>query len=386
MADLRATEQNRLLGVLADLLRGREQTQAQIGSTGMGALMDLILPSSRTVEKLSYGDPLFRMPTQSNIPITADKDYLAEVVGMIPGVVPAAQTTTKLSNRAADELVRMITRNPEATAPGIIQETSMPFMQAVAPKAAEQVKQSALPVIESENFKNWFGDWQADPQNASKIVDEVGQPMPVYHGSGSADIKEFDLGNYEKVQRGDWGKGIYFTPSKWLAKGYRDTAVKASDTTIKEALDKENALAKEFGTTPMDKWLDFRAGKITQEQYDKLNQADENWRAAMRKVEESDQGKVYDAYLDIKNPYYYTYGGITEPDLAKRVKDAGHDGLIIKNESGNIEEILVFDPKQIKSASENVGTFSKSTANIYRGIGAGGTGLLGASMQEEDQY
>jgi hypothetical protein len=118
MAELRAPEQNRLLGVLADLLRGREQTQAQIGSTGMGALMDLILPSSRTVEKLSYGDPLFRMPQQSNIPITADKAYLAETLASVP---MAGGATTKLSNRAADELVRLITRNPEATAPAALE-------------------------------------------------------------------------------------------------------------------------------------------------------------------------------------------------------------------------------------------------------------------------
>lgn len=118
MADLRATEQNRLLGVLADLLRGREQTQAQIGSTGMGALMDLILPSSRTVEKWSYGDPLFRMPQQSNIPITADKEYLAETLASVP---MAGGATTKLSNRAADELVRLISRNPEATAPAALE-------------------------------------------------------------------------------------------------------------------------------------------------------------------------------------------------------------------------------------------------------------------------
>jgi hypothetical protein len=189
------------------------------------------------------------------------------------------------------------------------------------------------------------------------------------------------------VQKGDWGEGVYFTPSEWLAKEYRKTAVKASDTSVKEAMEKEAALAKEFGTTPMMKWMDLQSGKITQDQYDKLGEADDAWRAALKEAEQSDKGKVYDVYLDIKNPYYYTYGGIVEPDLASQAKRAGHDGLIIQNESGNIEEILVFDPKQIKSASENVGTYSKSTGDIYRGVGAGGAGLLGASMmQDEEMY
>jgi hypothetical protein len=80
-----------------------------------------MLPSAETVEKMSYGDPLFRMPTQSNIPITADRDYLADVVGMAPMVPAASRATTRLSNEAADQLVRMITRNPEATAPGVLE-------------------------------------------------------------------------------------------------------------------------------------------------------------------------------------------------------------------------------------------------------------------------
>jgi hypothetical protein len=87
----------------------------------MGLVRQLMLPSAETVEKLSYGDPLFRMPTQSNIPITADREYLADVVGMAPMVPAASRATTRLSNEAADALVRAITRNPEATAPGVLE-------------------------------------------------------------------------------------------------------------------------------------------------------------------------------------------------------------------------------------------------------------------------
>jgi hypothetical protein len=87
----------------------------------MGLVRQLMLPSAETVEKMSYGDPLFRMPTQSNIPITADREYLADVVGMAPMVPAASRATTRLSNEAADALVRAITRNPEATAPGVLE-------------------------------------------------------------------------------------------------------------------------------------------------------------------------------------------------------------------------------------------------------------------------
>jgi len=40
------------------------------------------------------------------------------------------EITTEQANRAADALVRQITGNPTATAPQVLQETSMPFMQA----------------------------------------------------------------------------------------------------------------------------------------------------------------------------------------------------------------------------------------------------------------
>ena len=33
-----------------------------------------------------------------------------------------------------------------------------------------------------DNFKEWFGDWENDSENASKIVDEDGKPLVVYHG------------------------------------------------------------------------------------------------------------------------------------------------------------------------------------------------------------
>lgn len=47
-------------------------------------------------------------------------------------------------------------------------------------------------VTHSQNFKNWFGDWENDPQNASKVVDEDGKPLVVYHGTYNG---EFDIEN-----------------------------------------------------------------------------------------------------------------------------------------------------------------------------------------------
>jgi hypothetical protein len=131
MDRLSAPQQNRMLGGIADLLRKIEQDSGPEflpkGLDVMGLVRQLALPSAETVEKLSYGDPLFRMPTQSNIPITTDRDYLAEVLGLAPAASAASRATTRISNEVADALVRQITRNPEATAPGALQAAGEMF-------------------------------------------------------------------------------------------------------------------------------------------------------------------------------------------------------------------------------------------------------------------
>jgi hypothetical protein len=38
-------------------------------------------------------------------------------------------------------------------------------------------------LVRTPQFKAWFGDWENDPENASKVVDENGEPLVVYHGT-----------------------------------------------------------------------------------------------------------------------------------------------------------------------------------------------------------
>jgi hypothetical protein len=64
------------------------------------------------------------------------------------------------------------------------------------------VRHSIAPDIGSATFKNWFAD--------SKVVDQNGEPLVVYHGS-SAVFYAFDP---KKIKSGAFGKGIYLSPSK----------------------------------------------------------------------------------------------------------------------------------------------------------------------------
>lgn len=63
--------------------------------------------------------------------------------------------------------------------------------------------------VRTPAFKNWFGDWENDPQNASKVVDENGEPLVVYHGTPYGGFEEF---------RKD--RQAYFTPMEWYADKY----------------------------------------------------------------------------------------------------------------------------------------------------------------------
>ena len=38
-------------------------------------------------------------------------------------------------------------------------------------------------LVRTPEFKAWFGDWENDPANSSKVVDDNGEPLVVYHGT-----------------------------------------------------------------------------------------------------------------------------------------------------------------------------------------------------------
>jgi hypothetical protein len=92
--ELRAPDQNRVLGGLADFTRILEK---ELGP------LDMFLPvSSEFLEKASYGDPFFRMApsgTGSRIPMTADKDYLFEGA-LLSALAPMARPGRKAAKAA----------------------------------------------------------------------------------------------------------------------------------------------------------------------------------------------------------------------------------------------------------------------------------------------
>ena len=89
---------------------------------------------------------------------------------------------------------------------------------------------------------------------------------------------------------------------------------------------------------------------------------------------------VIKAYLDIKNPFVYQQGALdlkaqfanasqidtthmNHSELQQAMKDAGYDGVIQYTSNENMIAVA-FDSTQIKSATDNIGTFDGNNPDI----------------------
>lgn len=167
--------------------------------------------------------------------------------------------------------------------------------------------------INSEAFKSWFGD--------SKVVDENGEPLVVYHGT-NADFDTFDkkkIGN--ATDYGMYGRGFYFSNSDKNSYGNRQ---------MKLYLSIENP---------------FLWNQYSKDELSDVLEISDRWLA-------ENQGRVR---LTAAGSQIFNISGI--------LKEKGYDGVI--NVMTDVwTEYVVFEPTQIKSA-ENQGAFDSNNPNIY---------------------
>lgn len=90
-------------------------------------------------------------------------------------------------------------------------------------------------IIYSQNFKQWFGDWENNPQDASKVVDKNGYPLVVYHGSDS-EFNEFKT-KFIGTHGTSRGQGFYFTSDKDFSGQFGEN-IKAFYLNIRKPLNK----------------------------------------------------------------------------------------------------------------------------------------------------
>ena len=87
------------------------------------------------------------------------------------------------------------------------------FMKAPNGKPTNLTERQWLQV-RTKAFKDWFGDWINDSKNASKVVDENGEPLVMYHGSNEK-FEVFDTNISDNPEAGS-----YFTSDIEYAKQY----------------------------------------------------------------------------------------------------------------------------------------------------------------------
>ena len=194
--------------------------------------------------------------------------------------------------------------------------------------------------VRTTNFKNWFGDWENDPENASKVVDENGEPMVVWHGR-SAEFNTFEkkkgvrfiMGLEDKVK----AEGFFFSPNKGLAEEF-------ASNSSRHRGGKANVIPCFLNIRkPMD---------LTREDYDRIYEDVTGW--------------DYIVGMDTQDNLW---GIMDEEGMADKIKEKGYDGAIFVEEVDDSYEptkisYCALDANQIKSAENNNGDFSADNNDI----------------------
>jgi hypothetical protein len=167
-------------------------------------------------------------------------------------------------------------------------------------------------------FRKWF--------EGSKVVNENGEPLVVYHGAKNGNITEFKTEKINENFTSRIGRGFYFTDNPRSASYYaEETEGGGSPAVLPIFLSTKNPLII----------------KSVSEYRSAVSKAKEDLTEGNRKKLDDIGGKDGNEILAM----------------------VGYDGVIDKS-NGNMSEIVVFSPTQIKSATGNSGTFNPENPDI----------------------
>lgn len=247
--------------------------------------------------------------------------------------------------------------------------------------------------VRTPAFKEWFGDWEGDAANASKIVDDNGEPRVTYHQTSETwtayDKSLAKAGKYDN----EMPSGVFVKKS--------DNDIGVSDNnyqiplfvSIKNPLNfKDRAQAKAFYEKNIagysDTMAEFssnekdyaeRLDKIEAEISDKTEEIIDSGKYEIPSVEWSKVVEdLYKPSEDLLSEWQESDNMISSK--AKKLidgylKNNGIDGVIIDFDNGSFgretDAIVAINPNQIKSATDNVGTFDNSNPDIRFSRAAG---------------
>ena len=302
----------------------------------------------------------------------------------------------------------------------------------------KKLKESKEDIIYSKEFKDWFGDWENDPEHSSKVVDKDGKPLAVYHGSFSL-FDSFDpnkghnvpaiwhadrlsiashWSNTSDIHRNSKKVSEDFESLKSLVK-----ELESKDTPFEEVVKEISTFTEENFDTKIESFSHYtsleackkynldpeesegiyygyeiihnngmgRAGNVRKDlhkYYERLLKYVEDMikDSTRNSIDSYHSGFLYKNYLNIRKPlivdakdepyHKIKYKGeyYNTESLAMYAKERGYDGVIVKNvyetdyENKKGTDYIVFNPNQIKSATDNNGNFSRESDNMYEKI------------------
>ena len=200
--------------------------------------------------------------------------------------------------------------------------------------------------LETQQFKRWFGDWQNNPRKASKIVNADGTPKVMYHGS-HVKFTRFDI--TKAKSSGLYGKGFYFTDSESHAGQYGEKY--AVYLNIRHPL-------SEGGTSVTREQVRAYLEAVSEnEDYSIENYGTYDIDAVLDTVMGAEKRK--DAFAVIGDINATAIGDLVEAaKLFNEVNGTRFDGIVVPTET------VAFYPNQIKSATDNIGTYDGRNDDI----------------------
>ena len=229
----------------------------------------------------------------------------------------------------------------KVTMPNVPNTLSDGYVHSIREKSSP-VKPKLENVTESQQFLRWFGDWQRYPNKASKIVNEDGTPKIMYHGT-KANFTVFD--QKKAKASGLYGKGFYFTDSKSHSASYGDA--------MSVYLNIRNPLSPASDTVTKSQIRNFLSAVAENEDYSIENYGTYDIEEILTKITSRD------AFAVIQDINATAIGDFVEAiKLFNSVNSTQYDGIVVPTET------VAFYPEQIKSATDNIGTFDSKNPDI----------------------
>ena len=184
-------------------------------------------------------------------------------------------------------------------------------------------------MIRTPEFRRWFRN--------SKIVDERGEPLVVYHGG--FDVLNSRAGSFRRSAAGALGAGIYFTPDRSVAEYYAGS---------------QGGHAETGGGALTEVYLSIQNPLV-------VSHASGHDPAIAALVLLGEPRARAEAKVERARERYGDVGKTIENAAVK----ADYDG-ILHYIDGALYEIVAFQPGQVKSATRNAGTYEFFDPDIRR--------------------